>query len=217
MLSCLSILGAKTNVYGYRTKEQLGYVVESSPRVTYRVFGFCFCIQSSEYNPVYLQGRIENFLNGLDELLVSILDSFNLHVLSLFASSWTAILIFQLTWLWFWKCYKSTTPPCYFLWKEETDANSKMLWICYVQSWNLLSSSNNGINIVVSLNNCLSSRSQTMRNPTTWFNACYIIVVLNSMINKRLGKNREREAGILLIKFSLYLFVAKLCLCFEFS
>ncbi|XP_020237618.1 nardilysin-like [Cajanus cajan] len=52
-----------------RTKEQLGYVVECSPRVTYRVFGFCFCIQSSEYNPVYLQGRIENFLNGLEELL----------------------------------------------------------------------------------------------------------------------------------------------------
>ncbi|KAG4923560.1 hypothetical protein AAZX31_18G052800 [Glycine max] len=52
-----------------RTKEQLGYVVECSPRVTYRVFGFCFCVQSSEYNPVYLQGRIENFLNGLEELL----------------------------------------------------------------------------------------------------------------------------------------------------
>ncbi|KAK7301570.1 hypothetical protein RJT34_12437 [Clitoria ternatea] len=52
-----------------RTKEQLGYAVESSPRVTYRVFGFCFCIQSSEYNPFYLQGRIDNFLNGLEELL----------------------------------------------------------------------------------------------------------------------------------------------------
>ncbi|KAJ1422925.1 Peptidase M16, C-terminal [Sesbania bispinosa] len=52
-----------------RTKEQLGYVVECSPRVTYRVFGFCFCIQSSEYNPVYLQGRIDNFINGLEELL----------------------------------------------------------------------------------------------------------------------------------------------------
>ncbi|KAL9320134.1 hypothetical protein ACSQ67_011973 [Phaseolus vulgaris] len=52
-----------------RTKEQLGYVVECSPRVTYRVFGFCFCIQSSEYNPVYLLGRIDNFLNGLEELL----------------------------------------------------------------------------------------------------------------------------------------------------
>ncbi|KAK4779447.1 hypothetical protein SAY87_015553 [Trapa incisa] len=52
-----------------RTKEQLGYVVECSPRVTYRVYGFCFCIQSSKYSPVYLLGRIDNFINGLEELL----------------------------------------------------------------------------------------------------------------------------------------------------
>ncbi|KAG2394999.1 Nardilysin-like protein [Vigna angularis] len=62
-------LRTKIHISGYRTKEQLGYNVECSPRVTYRVFGFCFCIQSSEYNPVYLQGRIDNFLNGLEELL----------------------------------------------------------------------------------------------------------------------------------------------------
>ncbi|KAG5133193.1 hypothetical protein JHK82_024381 [Glycine max] len=81
-------------VYGYsiciqevtRTKEQLSYVVECSPRVTYRISGFCFCVQSSEYHPVHLQGRIENLLNGLEELLVSVPDSFNLHVLSVFAS-----------------------------------------------------------------------------------------------------------------------------------
>ena len=60
-------------VYSYcRTKEQLGYVVECSPRITYRVFGFCFCVQSAEYSPIYLQERIENFINGLEELLVSI-------------------------------------------------------------------------------------------------------------------------------------------------
>jgi len=52
-----------------RTKEQLGYVVECSPRVTYRAFGFCFIVQSSEYSPIYLQGRIDNFINGLEELL----------------------------------------------------------------------------------------------------------------------------------------------------
>ncbi|KAK4492122.1 hypothetical protein RD792_002919 [Penstemon davidsonii] len=52
-----------------RTKEQLGYVVDSSTRVTYRVLGFCFRVQSSEYNPVYLQGRIDNFINGFEELL----------------------------------------------------------------------------------------------------------------------------------------------------
>ncbi|KAL5757085.1 hypothetical protein ACOSQ2_021831 [Xanthoceras sorbifolium] len=52
-----------------RTKEQLGYVVESSPRITYRVFGFCFCVQSSKYDPIYLQERIDNFISGLGELL----------------------------------------------------------------------------------------------------------------------------------------------------
>ncbi|GFZ19968.1 insulinase (Peptidase family M16) family protein [Actinidia rufa] len=52
-----------------RTKEQLGYVVDCSPRVTYRILGFCFRVQSSEYNPVYLQGRIDNFISGLKELL----------------------------------------------------------------------------------------------------------------------------------------------------
>ncbi|KAL3625772.1 hypothetical protein CASFOL_030301 [Castilleja foliolosa] len=52
-----------------RTKEQLGYVVDCSPRVTYRILGFCFRVQSSEYNPVYLQGRIDTFINGLEEML----------------------------------------------------------------------------------------------------------------------------------------------------
>ncbi|KAI9118671.1 hypothetical protein K1719_011003 [Acacia pycnantha] len=55
-----------------RTKEQLGYVVECSPRLTNRVFGFCFCVQSSEYNPIYLQGRIDNFIDGLEQLLASL-------------------------------------------------------------------------------------------------------------------------------------------------
>ncbi|KAK9065982.1 hypothetical protein SSX86_015384 [Deinandra increscens subsp. villosa] len=52
-----------------RTKEQLGYVVDCSPRVTYRILGFCFRVQSSEYSPVYLQGRIDNFIDGMDSLL----------------------------------------------------------------------------------------------------------------------------------------------------
>ncbi|KAJ4719217.1 Insulin-degrading enzyme [Melia azedarach] len=57
-----------------RTKEQLGYVVESSPRVTYRVLGFCFCVQSSKYNPIYLQQRVDNFISGLEELLEGLND-----------------------------------------------------------------------------------------------------------------------------------------------
>ncbi|MBA0708114.1 hypothetical protein Golax_020100, partial [Gossypium laxum] len=57
-----------------RTKEQLGYVVQCSPRVTYRVYGFCFCIQSSKYSPVYLQERTDNFINSLADLLAGLDD-----------------------------------------------------------------------------------------------------------------------------------------------
>nr|KAJ0185561.1 hypothetical protein LSAT_V11C900462080 [Lactuca sativa] len=57
-----------------RTKEQLGYVVDCSPRVTYRILGFCFRVQSSEYTPIYLQGRIDNFINQLQDLLSALDD-----------------------------------------------------------------------------------------------------------------------------------------------
>ncbi|CAH9135246.1 unnamed protein product [Cuscuta epithymum] len=57
-----------------RTKEQLGYVVGCSPRVTYRILGFCFQVQSSEYDPVYLQGRIDNFINSVKEILDDLSD-----------------------------------------------------------------------------------------------------------------------------------------------
>ncbi|CAH8391672.1 unnamed protein product [Eruca vesicaria subsp. sativa] len=52
-----------------RTKEQLGYVVECGPRLTYRVHGFCFCVQSSKYGPVHLLGRIDNFIKDIEALL----------------------------------------------------------------------------------------------------------------------------------------------------
>lgn len=55
-----------------RTKEQLGYVVQCSPRVTYRIYGFCFSVQSSEYSPIFLQERFENFISGLEELLLGL-------------------------------------------------------------------------------------------------------------------------------------------------
>ncbi|KAL8129849.1 hypothetical protein V2J09_019004 [Rumex salicifolius] len=57
-----------------RTKEQLGYVVECSSRMTYRTFGFCFCVQSSEYDPIYLQDRIDNFISGIKDLLAGLDD-----------------------------------------------------------------------------------------------------------------------------------------------
>ncbi|CAN6902863.1 unnamed protein product [Brassica oleracea] len=52
-----------------RTKEQLGYVVECGPRLTYRVHGFCFCVQSSKYGPVHLLGRIDNFIKDIEGLM----------------------------------------------------------------------------------------------------------------------------------------------------
>ncbi|WZZ77379.1 hypothetical protein YC2023_097951 [Brassica napus] len=55
--------------FGYRTKEQLGYVVECGPRLTYRVHGFCFCVQSSKYGPVHLLGRIDNFIKDIEGML----------------------------------------------------------------------------------------------------------------------------------------------------
>ncbi|KAL0884547.1 hypothetical protein Bca101_008528 [Brassica carinata] len=52
-----------------RTKEQLGYVVECGPRLTYCVHGFCFCVQSSKYGPVHLLGRVDNFIKDIEALL----------------------------------------------------------------------------------------------------------------------------------------------------
>ncbi|KFK43001.1 hypothetical protein AALP_AA1G066600 [Arabis alpina] len=52
-----------------RTKEQLGYVVQCGPRLTYRIHGFCFCVQSSKYGPVHLLGRVDNFIKDIEKLL----------------------------------------------------------------------------------------------------------------------------------------------------
>ncbi|CDY54887.1 BnaA10g27980D [Brassica napus] len=52
-----------------RTKEQLGYVVECGPRLTYRVQGFCFCVQSSKYGPIHLLERVDNFIKDIETLL----------------------------------------------------------------------------------------------------------------------------------------------------
>ncbi|KAF6174379.1 hypothetical protein GIB67_027850 [Kingdonia uniflora] len=63
-----------------RTKEQLGYVVQCGPRITYRVLGFCFCVQSSKYDPIYLHRRVDKFIDSLQELLHELDDeSFENH------------------------------------------------------------------------------------------------------------------------------------------
>jgi len=68
------------------TKEQLGYIVESGPRMTYRVLGFCFRVQSSEYGPPHLHSRIENFVSDIRQLLDELDDeSFENHRTGLIA------------------------------------------------------------------------------------------------------------------------------------
>lgn len=53
-----------------RTKEQLGYRVDCGVRVTYKVLGFCFRVQSAKYNPVFVEQRINAFITSLSQILV---------------------------------------------------------------------------------------------------------------------------------------------------
>ncbi|EPS63741.1 hypothetical protein M569_11043, partial [Genlisea aurea] len=47
----------------------LGYVVDCCTKTAYRIMGLCFRVQSAEYDPVYLQSRIDNFINGFGVML----------------------------------------------------------------------------------------------------------------------------------------------------
>lgn len=58
-----------------RTKEQLGYSVGCSARMTYRILGFCFRILSAKFTPLYLKQRIDVLINSLQGLLEAIGDS----------------------------------------------------------------------------------------------------------------------------------------------
>lgn len=53
-----------------RTKEQLGYSVSCSPRVTSGVLGFCCAAQSAAYGPAYLYSRIRAFMKSFRDTLV---------------------------------------------------------------------------------------------------------------------------------------------------
>ncbi|KAK9153408.1 hypothetical protein Sjap_000888 [Stephania japonica] len=69
-----------------RTKEQLGYVVECGPRLTYRILGFCFCVQSSKFDPLHLHARIDSFISGLKKLMDGLdAESFENHKSGLIA------------------------------------------------------------------------------------------------------------------------------------
>eukprot|EP00850_Spirogloea_muscicola_P015894 SM000125S26099 [mRNA] locus=s125:384142:392192:+ [translate_table: standard] len=63
-----------------RTKEQLGYRVDCGVRNTHRIFGFCFHIQSAEYDCIHLHSRVEAFLGTFRETLVGMsADTFESH------------------------------------------------------------------------------------------------------------------------------------------
>lgn len=53
-----------------RTKEQLGYSVGCSPRVTCGVLGFCITAQSAAYGPAHLYARVRAFMKSFRETLV---------------------------------------------------------------------------------------------------------------------------------------------------
>lgn len=49
-----------------RTKEQLGYTVNSGVRLTHGVLGFVILVQSSRHPPPFVDGRVEAFLESFD-------------------------------------------------------------------------------------------------------------------------------------------------------
>lgn len=52
-----------------RTKEQLGYTVSSGTRMTHGISGLCVIVQSGVHGPVYLDGRVDAFLESFVERL----------------------------------------------------------------------------------------------------------------------------------------------------
>eukprot|EP01091_Cochliopodium_minus_P010546 TRINITY_DN2818_c1_g1_i2.p1 TRINITY_DN2818_c1_g1~~TRINITY_DN2818_c1_g1_i2.p1 ORF type:complete len:950 (+),score=301.19 TRINITY_DN2818_c1_g1_i2:340-3189(+) len=58
-----------------RTREQLGYLVWSSPSVTMTVLGYKITVQSSVATPQYLDSRIELWLESLETLLSNLEES----------------------------------------------------------------------------------------------------------------------------------------------
>ncbi|KAK2441731.1 Insulinase (Peptidase family M16) family protein [Trifolium repens] len=74
LLDLFEVIVKKPFFYQLRTKEKLGYVVQSHSSETHNVWGFQFFIESSSHQPSYLQERIEIFLNGLGKTLKKLND-----------------------------------------------------------------------------------------------------------------------------------------------
>ncbi|CAM9605254.1 unnamed protein product [Sphacelaria rigidula] len=66
-----------------RTKEQLGYSVSCSPRLTYGVLGFCITAQSAAYGPAHLYRRVRAFMKSFRDTMASMTDKvFSTHMSS---------------------------------------------------------------------------------------------------------------------------------------
>eukprot|EP00752_Nemacystus_decipiens_P004086 g3739.t1 len=64
-----------------RTKEQLGYSVGGSARVTCGVLGFCICVQSAAYGPAHLYARVRSFIKTFRDMLAGMKeDVFSTHM-----------------------------------------------------------------------------------------------------------------------------------------
>ena len=50
-----------------RTKEQLGYTVQSGTRLTHGISGFCVIVQSGVHGPRHLDSRVDSFLESFVE------------------------------------------------------------------------------------------------------------------------------------------------------
>ena len=62
-MSCFLLQLAEPAFDQLRTKEQLGYIVHTSlKRFAQNVLGISFIVQSSHKEPIYLDGRVEDFL-----------------------------------------------------------------------------------------------------------------------------------------------------------
>jgi len=69
LLDCVDQLVYEPCYDTLRTKEQLGYIVSSSPRLTHGTSGFCVVVQSGVHGPVHLDSRVDVFLSGFLERL----------------------------------------------------------------------------------------------------------------------------------------------------
>ncbi|KAL6493358.1 hypothetical protein OROGR_032492 [Orobanche gracilis] len=69
-VSMVKLPPSVSRVINVRAKMQLGYEVSSGVRLNHGIVGFFFYVQSSKFNPKYLQKRMIAFIRGVQKMLV---------------------------------------------------------------------------------------------------------------------------------------------------